>query len=69
MKMLWVVLIIALLFGCSSAGPYVTNISSDGKCNLIVEKNTVNMNAFTGNISAGDTPTIMTIRICNPEKQ
>lgn len=52
----------AVLMGCSTAGPYVTNISSDGRGNLIVEKNTVHMNGFTGNISTGDNPTTSTLK-------
>jgi type IV secretion system protein VirB7 len=49
--------------GCTSAGPFVTNISSDGKGNLIVEKNTVHMNAFMGTISSGDHPTTQIIQV------
>jgi uncharacterized protein YxeA len=69
MKKILILLIVVLFYGCTSAGPYVTNISSDGKCNLIVEKNTVHMNGFTGTVSAGANPFTMTIRVCNPEKQ
>ncbi len=39
---------LVVLTGCTTAGPFVTNISSDGRGNLIIEKNTVHMNAFTG---------------------
>ena len=42
---------IALLTACSSAGPYVTNVSSDGDNGLNVEKCSVELNAFTGTIS------------------
>jgi len=54
---------VAVLTGCTTAGPFVTNISSDGRGNLIVEKNTVHMNAFTGAVSSGETPTVQTIRV------
>ena len=52
-----------VLIGCSTAGPFVTNISSDGQGNLIIEKNTVKFNSFTGNVSSGETPTTSTIRV------
>lgn len=43
-----------LLGGCTSAGPYVTSISSDGSNGLVVEKCTAYMNGFTGTISNGE---------------
>ena len=55
--------IVASLVGCTTAGPFITNISSDGKGNLIVEKNTVHMNAFMGTVSSGSTPTTSVIRV------
>ena len=59
-----------VLWGCSSiAGPYVTNISSDGRCNIVIEKDTVYLNGFTGIVSSGGTPSSITIRVCNPDKQ
>jgi len=42
-----------VLSGCSSAGPYVTNISSDGAGGLIIEKCGAVMNGFTGTVSTG----------------
>ena len=62
-------MMVVLVGGCTSAGPYVTNISSDGKGNLIVEKNTIHMNAFTGAISSGDNPITQTIRVCPEERK
>ena len=50
-------LIAALLLaltGCTTAGPYVTNISSDGANGLNIEKCSVHMNAFMGTVSTGD---------------
>lgn len=38
---------------CTSAGPFVTNISSDGNNGLNVEKCTVTVNAITKAISTG----------------
>ena len=43
-----------LLQACTTAGPYVTNISSDGNNGLTVEKCSVHMNAFMGTVSTGD---------------
>ena len=67
MKKLVILTIIAgyaifTVMGCSTAGPFVTNISSDGRGNLIIEKNTVRMNGFTGNISSGR-PSTTTIKV------
>jgi hypothetical protein len=51
------------LSGCTSAGPFVTNISSDGRGNLIIEKTNVKLNAFMGTVSneGGTTTTIKLI--------
>lgn len=43
--------IASILIGCTSAGPFVTNISSDGNGNLVVEKTYVKLNAFMGTVS------------------
>ena len=37
--------------GCTTAGPYVTNISSDGNNGLNIEKCAVKFNAFMGVVS------------------
>jgi type IV secretion system protein VirB7 len=59
---------VATLAGCSTAGPFVTSISSDGKGDLIVQKNTVHVNGFTGIVSTGENPTTEVIRVL-PEPQ
>jgi hypothetical protein len=51
--MLFVIAVIAS--GCTTAGPFVTNISSDGNGNLIIEKQKVLLNSFTGTVSNTDT--------------
>jgi outer membrane protein assembly factor BamE (lipoprotein component of BamABCDE complex) len=58
---------ITLLSGCTTAGPFVTNISSDGRGNLIIEKSQVKMNAFMGTVS-NEGGTTTTIRILPEEK-
>lgn len=40
-----------VLAGCTTAGPYVTNISSDGAGGLNIEKCSVQFNAFMGTVS------------------
>lgn len=42
---------------CTTAGPFVTSISSDGNGNLIIEKSMVEMNAFMGTVSNKDSST------------
>ena len=45
------------LAGCSTAGPFVTNISSDGNGGLVVEKSYIQYNGFTGTVSNKDQTT------------
>jgi hypothetical protein len=50
--------------GCTTeAGPYVTDISSDGKGNIVVTKNTVVVDGFTGCVTSGQHPTQEVIRV------
>lgn len=42
------------LCGCTTAGPYVTNISSNGGNGLNIEKCSVQFNAFMGVVSNSD---------------
>lgn len=49
--------LIAALAGCTTAGPYVTNISSDGRNGLNVEKCAVKLNAFMGTVSTTECTT------------
>lgn len=48
--------LIAVLFlsGCSTAGPFVTNISNDGRGGLTIEKCMVHLNAFLGVVNNSD---------------
>jgi hypothetical protein len=58
MKLHIVVLgLIAVLSGCTTAGPYVTNISSDGRNGLNIEKCAVKLNAFMGTVSTTECTT------------
>jgi hypothetical protein len=54
---------VATLAGCSTAGPFVTSVSSDGKGDIIVQKSYVHCNGFTGVISTGENPTTEVIRV------
>lgn len=51
MKKILLTLVIMVLSACTNAGPFVTNISSDGNNGLILEKCQVHMNAFMGTVS------------------
>lgn len=53
-----------ILSGCTTAGPYVTSITSNGDGTITVEKATVHYNGFTGAVSQGENVTTQTIRIC-----
>ncbi|MAY12009.1 MAG: hypothetical protein CL549_16240 [Alcanivorax sp.] len=54
MRSLMLLLAIAVLGGCTTAGPYITNISSDGNGGLNVEKCAAHFNGWTGTISHTD---------------
>ena len=45
---------VLVVSGCSTAGPFITNISSDGRGGLIIEKAMVQYNSFTGSVSTKD---------------
>ncbi len=48
---LGILLTLLLASGCTTAGPFVTSISSDGRGNLVIEKSMVEFNSFTGAVS------------------
>ena len=57
--MRWLLLSLGILFGCScsTAGPFVTGISSDGKGGLVIQKGYVEYNymiGVIGNKEAGE---------------
>ena len=62
-----VIVVCIIVSGCTTAGPFVTNISSDGQGNLIIEKSRVKMNAFMGTVS-NEGGTTTTIRIIPENK-
>lgn len=51
MKKIFAFAALLLAAGCTNAGPFVTNISSDGDRGLIIEKCQLHMNAFMGTVS------------------
>lgn len=67
-KSLFLILSVILISGCSTAGPFVSNISSDGKGNLIIEKQRIKHDGFSGIISTEDTTT-QTIRVISEDKK
>ena len=48
------ILLAMSLTACTTAGPFVTNISSDGRGGLNIEKCGVKMNAFTAMVSTSE---------------
>lgn len=54
-----------MLAGCSTAGPFVTNISSDGRGGLNIEKQKVQYNMFLGVVGTVET-TNSNIQLSNP---
>jgi type IV secretion system protein VirB7 len=55
------------LTGCTTAGPFVSNISSDGKGEVVVEKCMVHFNAFLGVIQNSDCTNVKVKLIQPPE--
>ena len=66
-KILSAFIISCLLAGCTSAGPYVTNISSDGANGLNIERCKVELNAFLGVVSTGDCSS-SSLRLTSPNQ-
>lgn len=58
--------LVLLATGCTTAGPFVTSISSDGRGGLIVEKSMVKYNSFMGTVSNENTTTT-TIKLVDHE--
>lgn len=52
-----VVALCALAGGCSTAGPFVTDVWNDGNGNLVIEKNTLRMMPLMRRIRNGNNPT------------
>ena len=50
MRYIFILFLGAILSACSSAGPYVTNISRNKNGDLIVEKCMLEHNAFLGTV-------------------
>ncbi len=61
-----IVALALLTTGCTTAGPFVTSISSDGRGGLIVEKSMVKYNSFMGTVSNENTTTT-TIKLVDRE--
>jgi len=57
MKLAFVVAVLLALTGCTTAGPFVTSISSDGNGGLVIEKSMVEFNCFLGTIGNTDSTT------------
>ncbi len=53
-KIIIIFCVAGLLAGCTTAGPYITNISSDGANGLNIEKCKVELNMFLGVVNTGD---------------
>lgn len=62
---LLVVSILFVISGCTTAGPFVTNISSDGKGGLNIEKSRVKLNYWTNGLETCDT-TNSSIQLSQP---
>lgn len=64
-KILSLAFLSLFLTGCSTAGPFVTSISSDGRGGLNIEKQKVEYNWFLGVVSTTET-TQQNIQLSNP---
>jgi hypothetical protein len=56
-QIIFVSALLFLLQACSTAGPFVTNVSSDGNNGLNIEKCHVHYNALGGTVSSSDCTT------------
>lgn len=62
-----VLILIVVFSGCSSAGPFVTNISSDGRGSLVIEKQKIEFNGLTWTVS-NESVSTATIKVVSEEK-
>ena len=67
MKKLSLLLCALMIAGCTTAGPFVTNISSDGRGGLVIEKARVKLNFWTNGLETSDTTT-SNIQLSNEQK-
>jgi len=68
MKKRFLIILILCLFvlaGCTTIGPFVTDVHYDGDGNLVVTKNTIVYDGFNGTMSVGENPQIIVIKIPN----
>lgn len=65
MKLIIFIATVLAMAGCTTAGPYVTNISSDGSNGLNIEKCKVELNMFLGVVNTGDCYT-SSLRLTTP---
>lgn len=63
-RLLMICVAMIAVAGCSTVGPYVTNISSDGNGNVVVEKSMIEYNGLLGTFQSKDVTT-STIKIFN----
>ena len=63
-NLLMIILLAAALAlsGCSTAGPFVTDVAYDGEGNLLITKNSVKFDAFFGVISMNDEEQITVLK-------
>jgi len=57
MRILFLSALTILMSGCTTAGPFVSNISSDGRGGLNIEKQKVEYNMLFGVVSTTETTT------------
>ena len=55
LKLLFTAIFAFISISCSTAGPFVTNISSDGKGGLNIEKARVKLNPWTNSLETCET--------------
>jgi len=55
MRKITLLIMVLLLSGCTTAGPFVSNISSDGKGGLNIEKSRVKLNYWTNGLETCET--------------
>ncbi len=67
MKLIIFIAAVLVMAGSTTAGPYVTNISSDGSNGLNIEKCKVELNMFLGVVNTGDCYT-SSLRLATPTR-
>jgi len=57
-------IMLVMLAGCTTAGPYVTSISTDGNCTIFIEKSSTEYSMITGTVGNKNESGHTALKVC-----